>query len=142
MITPHIRNLWKFFHAHAGGIVGQRAVNALHLARAYDWLGEQVENGVLIVCWECDQYADRGPRDWDWSDADIRRWDRAEHEVLWCSIRDAEGNVLTSLGGIWDPDQDYRRVVEAELAEEVWSDARERVRRELGVAVRIGGPRG
>jgi hypothetical protein len=38
------------------------------------------------------------------------------HEVLSCIVRNADGLVIGSLGGICDPTPEYRRVVEAELA--------------------------
>jgi len=37
-------------------------------------------------------------------------------EVLVAILKDASGNVIGSLSGIGDPDNNYRRVVEAELA--------------------------
>lgn len=37
-------------------------------------------------------------------------------EVLCAVLHDSSGNVLTSLGGIADPDKNYARVIEAELA--------------------------
>lgn len=39
-------------------------------------------------------------------------------EVLVAILRDADRNVIGSLGGIGDPSREYRRVVEAELASE------------------------
>lgn len=41
-----------------------------------------------------------------------------EHETFVCILNDADGNWLESLGGITDPSNDYRRVIEAELAAE------------------------
>lgn len=41
-----------------------------------------------------------------------------EHECLCCVARDANGNVVASLGSVCNPSREYRRVVEAELASE------------------------
>lgn len=53
--------------------------------------------------------------DLSWMSEDERR---QEHEVLGCILQDRCGNVLGSLWGITDPDNDYMRVVVAELAAE------------------------
>jgi hypothetical protein len=45
--------------------------------------------------------------------------------VLCCVLKDGDGNVLASLCGITDPDSNYRRVVEAELASEALHNERE-----------------
>jgi hypothetical protein len=37
------------------------------------------------------------------------------HETLICVVRDTEGNMLASCGGICEPSREYRRVMEAEL---------------------------
>jgi len=49
-------------------------------------------------------------------------WDQPK-EVYVALLRDEEGNVLTSLGGIGDPDRNFARVTEAELALEAASEA-------------------
>ena len=67
-------------------------------------------------------------RDWtvEWSYDDLP-YDMGDaetempSEVLVAVLKDASGNVLGSLGGIGDPDSNYRRVVEAELALEALS---------------------
>lgn len=40
------------------------------------------------------------------------------HECLQATLYDADGDMLASLGGIYEPSRDYTRVVEAELASE------------------------
>jgi hypothetical protein len=40
------------------------------------------------------------------------------HECLCCIVRNAEGKVIGSLGSICEPSREYRRVIEAELAQE------------------------
>jgi hypothetical protein len=47
---------------------------------------------------------------------------QTEHETLNCWVEDAEGKTLASLGSICGADTNYRRVVEAELAEEALYD--------------------
>lgn len=109
---------FRFFGAHAGGIVGECAKSALALARA-----EAYAQSQGWTCeWKWDDYRDNGPRDWGWSAADIARWDRSEHECLACILTDAEGRHRASLWGIWDPDRRCRRVVEAELALEAMAE--------------------
>ena len=41
-----------------------------------------------------------------------------DHECLSCLCRNADGEVVASLSSICEPSREYRRVVEAELAEE------------------------
>jgi hypothetical protein len=73
--------------------------------------------------------------EWEWdNDIDDSWMDEEErakpHE--WLCVRMMDGNkVLQALGGIVDPDNDYRRVVEAELASEELAErakAREAIR--------------
>jgi hypothetical protein len=63
--------------------------------------------------------------EWDWDECPDLSWmsdeDREqEHEVLCARIVDPENGrySLASLCGITDPDRNYRRVIEAELASE------------------------
>lgn len=42
----------------------------------------------------------------------------AEHEVLGCIMRNADGEVIASLWGICQPSREYARVIMAELASE------------------------
>jgi hypothetical protein len=74
--------------------------------------------------------AEAEDRDWtiDWqNDPEGLSWVSKEDEqeriekgveVLMCTLRDRDGNVLASLGGIDGPSREYKRVVEAELAQE------------------------
>lgn len=107
-MQANLINRFRFFHAHAGYRVGFRAVDALSLARAekaaaeLDW----------TYAWEYDPDAD-----WSWLDQDCFKSERdKEHCVETCQLFDANGEQLDCLGGIFDADKDYRRVVEAELA--------------------------
>ncbi len=67
--------------------------------------------------------------EWEWdSDPDLSWMSDEEreqnHEVLCCRIPDPDNTrySLASLCGITDPDSDYRRVIEAELASEAIAD--------------------
>jgi hypothetical protein len=104
-----------FFYEHAGYSVAQgetqeqgRIRCAMKLAKAEAYaqtLGYEFE-------WDWDQVADLS-----WMSDEERE---QEHEVLRCRIPDPErpNHSLASLCGITDPDSSYRRVIEAELAEE------------------------
>lgn len=109
-----LQEAFRFFHANAGGIVGEHAVCALHLAKAEEW----AQLNDLRVDWEPDHIEDLS-----WmSDAE-----RAQPHECYCAVlRDPEGTVLAVLGGIVDPDRKYTRVVEAELASEAWHDEHRR----------------
>lgn len=101
-----------FFYKHAGSSYtpgketkaqGQRrGAKALAEAEA-----EAKERGWTFE-WEHD------PEPYEKGDAEIEDPD----EVLGCVLKDEDGKVLASLWGIGDPDHNYRRVVEAELAQE------------------------
>jgi hypothetical protein len=57
---------------------------------------------------------------WDFDPEPYELGDDEQHpnEVLTVILKDNQGNVLASLGGIADPSREYRRVVEADLAAE------------------------
>ena len=103
MIDSRLRAAWRFFKEHAGYCTppGQAAC-ALDLARA-----ERVAKDEGCT-WEW------VPDDQPWDSDD----DYEPDEVLGCILRDESGSVLASLWGIGDPSAEYRRVVEAELAQE------------------------
>jgi hypothetical protein len=117
---------FRFFQEHAAGIVGETAKTALALARA-EYSARWVYR--LEFVWRHDDDAD-----WSWMDQDCFKGEREkDHEVEWCACYRVttcgecgheERALLVSLGGIFDADATYRRVVEAELALE----ALERVR--------------
>lgn len=104
-INPNLRRAFKFFHANAGYIVGERAKGAISLARAE----QEASSRGWNYEWKPDEI---GAQEW------YCQCGCVPEEVLGCILRDEEGNILASLWGIGDPDRNYRRVVEAELASE------------------------
>lgn len=102
-----------FFKRHAGGQVGHASEGALELARAEKYADD---HGWKVV-WATDDDAD-----WSWLDQPgFEREKAKDHEVYRAYLQDKDANVLASLSGIFDPDQNYTRVVEAELALEATS---------------------
>jgi hypothetical protein len=67
-----------------------------------------------VVEWKDDEYPDLS-----WAEPEDREKIK---EVLVATLKDAEGSVLASVGGIIDPDKNYGRVVEAELALQALSE--------------------
>lgn len=99
-----------FFYKHAGSSYrpgketkaqGKRR-GAIALARAE---AEASSRGWRVE-WEGD------PEPYEMGDAETEE----PNEVLGAVLRDEDGHNLASLWGIGDPDRNYRRVVEAELA--------------------------
>lgn len=114
-----LRRAYRFFREHAGYVVGENAKGALHLAKAE----RAASDAGVVFLWEQDNDAD-----WSWMDAgEVKE----PHEVECCAAvlpcpqcrpeiaaTCRHTSVLASLCGIFDADNNYRRVVEAELAME------------------------
>lgn len=128
MAANALRRAYAFHRDHSATIVGETAACAIALARAE--LAAHAA-GVVYV-WEPDDDADWSFVD-TWPVADQRRWrgvDRErEHYAEYCLlVRPCpehgpdcpHSDVLASLYGIIDADNDYRRTVEAELALEAF----------------------
>lgn len=101
----------KFFRQHGGSVVGRNAEVALVLARAEQYAKQ---HGWRVI------WSDDPDPDLSWASEAERENIR---EVMIATLVDDQEpprgpNVLASLGGIVDPDRDYMRVVEAELAAE------------------------
>lgn len=102
-----------FFRKHAGYAMRPGESKARAKTRGAQALARaeaEAESRGWTVDWEHD------PEEWQ---GDVER----PFEVLTAVLRDADGQVLTSLGGIGmtgnrKTDTDYRRVIEAELADE------------------------
>jgi hypothetical protein len=115
-----------FFYDHAGYSykTGEETPEQGRIRCAKDLA--EAESIAARLQWFCE---------WEWdNDIDDSWMDEEErakpHE--WLCVRLMDGDkVLQALGGIVDPDNDYRRVVEAELADEELSErdkAREAIR--------------
>lgn len=110
------RRAFRFFLNKAGYCTPPgRAACALSLARA-EAIAE--ERGWTAE-WFHDEDGDLGDHDF-WCRKDCGK----SHEIKVCLLRDEDGKVLASLCGIIDADRDYRRVVEAELADEALYEER------------------
>lgn len=83
----------------------QELARAERYAQDHDWR----------VAWEHDHYADDSFVE-IWDEAERDEWRNQEHECLTAVLYNEAGEVLASLGGIFDPDVDYIREVNAELA--------------------------
>ena len=110
-MTPAERFFWK----HAGysydpatetKAQGRRRCASL-LAEAEAW----AKDHELTFTWEHDPFGELGDHE-AWCEAGCGR----SHEILLCLARYRDGEVAASLSGIIDPDRNYARVIEAELA--------------------------
>lgn len=111
-----LRKQWQFFRLHGASRIGFNGSDALALARAE----MHAQNEGWDVRWTEDEGAD-----WDWMDdskanepheafcADLFG---PEPEPCECCGNQARRPLLASLCGIFDPSDEYRRVVAAELA--------------------------
>jgi hypothetical protein len=94
---------YDFFRKHAGFVVGKSAQGAWKLARA--------ELEAASRGWYCEWEDDP-----DGFDTLGEIPPEEVEEVLIAVLYDENGEMLASLGGIVNPDRNYARVVEAELA--------------------------
>ena len=115
--TPSAKDV-DFFRKHAGYAVRSGESKARAKTRAAQALARaeaEAEARGWTVNWEDD------PEEWQGND-------ERPFEVLVAVLRDENGQVLASLGGVGmtgnrKTDQDYGRVVEAELAAEALANA-------------------
>jgi len=105
------RRDFNFFRENAGGIVGQTALNALHLARA---LATVESRDDLRIVWESDPDGAHDHKDWCDDFAKKKRCDG--HTIQSCSVIKGKREYLASLCGIIDASMAYERVVAAELS--------------------------
>lgn len=116
--SPDVIRETVFHQVHGGGIVGRTAefalktAKALQHARSQDW----------EFRWDFDSDADYSFME-TWPEPDQKRWNRDSHSAEYCQLVDENGSVLASLSGIIDADDNYRRVVEGDLALEAWKTA-------------------
>lgn len=111
-----IRQRYKEFRAlQAGSIVGMCAKTCLNYARA-EYIGERFQ---ICVQWEFDaDSAGLGPEEWIDDPKYLKRWYKSHHCCEYAYIEN-EGDHIAGLGSIWDADENYRRIIEAELLSEV-----------------------
>jgi len=122
-MTKDLQQAFRFFHANIGGVVGRIAIDAIALARAEQWARdndlefqwEYEDDADLSWCDRCEHIKECSTQYRSWFGCDHYR--SHEHEVLWVRV-ELDGEQV-SLGGIVDADRDYRRIIEAQLAEEL-----------------------
>ena len=103
------RKAYEFFRKNAGGIVGELAIYAAELARAEDW----AQRSAMEFEWVADDNPDRS---WE---SDVGYSGPGEYSA--CLLKRecpccGRMETIESLWGIVHADNDYRRLVEAELA--------------------------
>ena len=123
-----LHNAWCFFRENIGGIVGYRAQGALELARAEAIAESRQAEDRWRYTWEADEYPDTSwcdKRDLELLQNDLAGFDNCTLQER-CS-KCGTWRTIESLCGIhWinrnETDRrhmrDYRRVVQAELADE------------------------
>ena len=118
--VARIQRSYRFFREHAGYVVGQRALNALSLAKAEHWANV---SGIEFVTMP-DEYADASFVE-TWSRREQEEWRKHDHECVSvlafvpCPDHGTDckhARCVASLGGIFDADNNYLRVIRAELA--------------------------
>ena len=87
-----------------------RAVTYWQEHGTWEWDGDDMD-------WSKQNQPDGGHPTCGWCPPD-RTGNCPGHVASFCVLKDADGNHVASLGGIVDADQNYTRVVEAELANE------------------------
>jgi len=133
MLDPQLIDAYRFFSENAGYIVGRHAESALSLARAELRLREAQASDTVRVEWQDDDF----PYDHDgYTHDEIQeKFASTEWTGPYACLLYLNGEVAASLGGIVvgpkGTNDSYCRVVEAELADEVFAEIdRECVERE------------
>jgi hypothetical protein len=126
--SEYTREAFRFFQRRAG-IVGRAAVAGLNLARAeaalqarewrVDWESDDCANlsDISDDCFRCKALAHAETHDPE-NAAEFQH----DHECYVAVLRDSDGKVRGSLGGIWDPDRDFIRDTEAGLMSDALSE--------------------
>lgn len=117
-----LREATAFFHANAGYGYDPKTETAeqgrkrcaVSLARAE----RDARSAGITFEWG---YDPDGCIGCDCGQSDCKCSTGEDHEVLDCVARDRDGVIVASLGAICEPSREYRRVVEAELAQEALS---------------------
>jgi hypothetical protein len=123
IVNRNLYTRYLFFKDHAGYCVGRKALGALALAKAEIWAEEK----EVEYRWDWDDDGDLGDHHY-WCSTAIEEnhfhmpeRSRHTHEILWCAAY-LDDACIASLSGIIDPDNTYRRVIEAELALEAYGN--------------------
>jgi hypothetical protein len=116
MVSQRLRDGFRFHLENGGTVSGQRAACALRSARAE--IAARAEGIEFIWEDDCDDWKERQEYEEDTG----YKVQRSEC----CRAVDTDGNTLASLCGIWDAGDDYKRVVEADLASEALDTIAER----------------
>ncbi len=134
-MNRELRREFQFFHEWSGGIVGEHAVGALALARAYLKLQAMIDRDQARVRWVQDEYFDLE------GFTDDALTERKTRENLQSGLWEVRGCIVevrcpkckqweqrASLWGIvsaFDQQDNYPKVVEGELASEAKLDTQE-----------------
>jgi hypothetical protein len=114
--TKATKQAIKFFVEHAGFSYDPKtqtpAQGKAQCARSLARAERMAANLGFTFEWEYDHDADNS-----WMDEETRA---ENQEAFACIARDGSGNVVASLWGIFEPSREYKRVVEAELAQEIY----------------------
>jgi hypothetical protein len=112
----------RFFFDNAGYSYDPRTETRkqgrLRCARALALAEETAAERNWEFLWDADQDGCIGC---DCGAEDCKCCTGEPHEILCCALKDADGKILASMGGICEPTRDYGRIVEAELASEALS---------------------
>ncbi len=95
---------------------GYAAQDAFSAARTQVILDMSKDAGTTEFIWSPDWDSD-GPKDWGWEEKEIEKWNKTDHECYGCILR-IKGENEESLWGIFDPSNDYMKIVENELMQE------------------------
>ena len=118
-MNKKLRKTFQFYLENDGYATPPgRAACALASARVEQLRDHLEASGRVEFRWMHNDTADRGPRDWGWSEKEIEHWNRhAPHEVEGCILL-VDGEEKESLWGIWDASPEYRCCVEKDLLSE------------------------
>lgn len=118
----------EFFKSHAGFSVRSDETTeqgADRSARELAQAEEYAKREDWTFSWEDDWSLGMSHADYYGPGSVYENQDREPHSCESCILRDRHGDILASLGCVDDADQDYHRVVEAELALEAMPDGLE-----------------
>lgn len=114
LLHDKLRERFRFHLEHGGYCTPPgRAACALDAARAE----ERAEELGIEFVWQAEEHADTSWLEQDEFTRELARWNRGEMSCEWARAMLGD-ETLASLGGIFDADTSYKRVINAELASE------------------------